>query len=129
MRIILNSSSMIPIWEQLAEQIKKLIVSGKLSEGESLPSVRGLANELRISALTVKKSYDYLEKEGYVKTVHGKGTYVLKLSPSQSREVKLRQFENDLELLISKASLAGIEKQEIRAMLDLLLEETNYDKN
>ena len=76
MRIILNNSSMVPIYEQLMDQIKNEIISGSLAENEILPSVRSLSAELRISALTVKKAYDKLEEEGFVVTVHGKGTYV-----------------------------------------------------
>ena len=72
MHIILNNSSMIPIYEQLMEQIKNEIISGVLKEGEALPSVRTLSGELKISALTVKKAYDKLEEENFVNTVHGK---------------------------------------------------------
>ena len=67
---------MVPIYEQLMEQIKSEIINTALKEGEALPSVRSLAGELRISALTVKKAYDKLEEEGFVTTIHGKGTYV-----------------------------------------------------
>ena len=76
MHIILNHSSMVPIYEQLMEQIKSQIIQSTLTEGEGLPSVRKLAGELRISALTVKKAYDKLEEEGFVTTIHGKGTFV-----------------------------------------------------
>ena len=76
MHIILNHSSMVPIYEQLMEQIKTGIIESALAEGEALPSVRKLAGELRISALTVKKAYDKLEEAGFVTTVHGKGTFV-----------------------------------------------------
>ena len=76
MQIILNNASMIPIYEQLVEQVKNLILSGELPENEALPSVRTLAAALKISALTVKKAYDKLEEDGFVVTVHGKGTYV-----------------------------------------------------
>ena len=75
MHIILNHSSMVPIYEQLVEQIKTEILQSKLMEGEGLPSVRKLSAELRISSLTVKKAYDRLEEEGLVTTVHGKGTF------------------------------------------------------
>ena len=74
MQIILNNASMIPIYEQLAEQVKSQILSGVLPENEALPSVRTLSASLKISALTVKKAYDKLEEDGFVVTVHGKGT-------------------------------------------------------
>lgn len=77
MRIIINHSSMIPIYEQIVDQIKKQIKDHILQENDPLPSVRLLSKELRISALTVKKAYDTLEEEGLTKTIHGKGTFVL----------------------------------------------------
>ena len=75
MKIIINNSSMTPIYEQVVEQIKAMILSEELEEGDILPSVRSLSKELKISALTVKKAYDNLEAEGFAVTVHGKGTY------------------------------------------------------
>ena len=76
MKIIINNTSMVPIYEQIMEQIKAQIISGELKENDILPSVRTMAKELKISALTVKKAYDNLEAEGMTVTVHGKGTYV-----------------------------------------------------
>ena len=76
MKIIINHSLMTPIYEQVVDQIKTMIRKGKLKENDQLPSVRTLSKELKISALTVKKAYDNLEEEGFVVTVHGKGTYV-----------------------------------------------------
>ena len=73
MKIIINNSSMQPIYEQLIEQIKTMIIHGELKENDNLPSVRSLSKELKISALTVKKAYDNLESEGFVSTIHGKG--------------------------------------------------------
>ena len=75
MKIIINHSSMVPIYEQIVDQIKTLIRNGELKENDNLPSVRSLSKELKISALTVKKAYDNLEAEGFTVTVHGKGTY------------------------------------------------------
>ena len=76
MKIIINNSSMQPIYEQLIDQIKNMIINGVLKENDVLPSVRVLSRELKISALTVKKAYDNLEMEGFTATIHGKGTYV-----------------------------------------------------
>ena len=73
MKIIINSSSMVPIYEQIVDQVKAQIISGELKEDDNLPSVRTLSKELRISALTVKKAYDSLEQEGFTVTIHGKG--------------------------------------------------------
>ena len=77
MKIIINNSSQQPIYEQIVEQIKSLIIARELREHTMLPSVRGLSKELRISALTVKKAYDRLEEEGFVTTVHGKGSFAV----------------------------------------------------
>ncbi len=76
MKIIINTSLMVPIYEQIVDQIKTLIRNGELKENDILPSVRTLSKDLKISALTVKKAYDSLESEGFTVTVHGKGTYV-----------------------------------------------------
>ena len=76
MHIIINNSSMVPIYEQIVNAVKTMILSGELKQGDPLGSIRTLAAELKISALTVKKAYDQLENEGYTVTVHGKGSYV-----------------------------------------------------
>lgn len=76
MKLIVNGSSMVPIYEQIVDQIKAMIVSGELKPDDILPSVRSLSRDLKISALTVKKAYDTLEAEGFTVSVHGKGTYV-----------------------------------------------------
>lgn len=75
MNLIINNSSMVPIYEQIVDQMKTFIRNGELRENDILPSVRSLSKELKISALTVKKAYDNLEEEGFTVTVHGKGTY------------------------------------------------------
>lgn len=123
MHIILNHSSMVPIYEQLMEQIKSDIIQSVLSEGEALPSVRTLAGELRISALTVKKAYDKLEEEGFVTTVHGKGTYVSASDKQLAAEARRRAVEEDFDNAIDRALSIGIEKEEITELVQLLLEE------
>ena len=95
MHIILNNSSMIPIYEQLMDQVKKEIIAGNLKENEPLPSVRTLSGELKISALTVKKAYDKLEEEGFVITVHGKGTFVSATDLQLSKEARRKSVEDD----------------------------------
>ena len=123
MHIILNHSSMVPIYEQLMEQIKSDIIQSVLSEGEALPSVRTLAGELRISALTVKKAYDKLEEEGFVTTVHGKGTYVSASDKQLAAEARRRAVEEDFDKAIDRALSIGMEKDEITELVQLLLEE------
>ena len=123
MQIILNNASMVPIYEQLVGQIKNQILSGELPENEPLPSVRALSTTLKISALTVKKAYDKLEEDGFVVTVHGKGTYVAPTNRSLAVEARRRAVEEDFTQALDKARAVGMTGQEIRELLELLLEE------
>ena len=123
MHIILNHSSMVPIYEQLMEQIKSEIIQSVLKEGEALPSVRTLAGELRISALTVKKAYDKLEEEGFVTTVHGKGTYVTASDKQLASEARRIAVEEDFDKAIDRAVTIGMEKEEILEVVKLILDE------
>ena len=123
MHIILNHSSMVPIYEQLMEQIKSDIIQSELKEGEALPSVRTLAGELRISALTVKKAYDKLEEEGFVTTVHGKGTYVSASDKQLALEARQKAIEEDFDKVIDRALSMGMKKEEISEVVKLILDE------
>ena len=123
MQIILNNASMVPIYEQLVGQIKNQILSGELPENEPLPSVRALSTTLKISALTVKKAYDKLEEDGFVVTVHGKGTYVAPTNRSLAVEARRRAVEEDFTQALDKARAVGMTTDEIRQLLELLLEE------
>lgn len=123
MHIILNNNSMIPIYEQLVDFIKKEIISGELEENQPLPSVRGLSGELKISALTVKKAYDKLEEEGFVTTVHGKGTFVEATDKQLAVEARRKAVEDDFASAVEKARNVGMENDEIREMIEILLEE------
>ena len=123
MHIIINNSSMIPIYEQLMEQIKNEIISGGLKEGEALPSVRTLSGELKISALTVKKAYDKLEEEGFVTTVHGKGTYVSASDKQLALEARQKAIEDDFDKVIDRALSMGMKKEEISEVVKLILDE------
>jgi len=123
MHIILNNASMVPIYEQLMDQVKNEIISGSLKENDTLPSVRTLSAELRISALTVKKAYDRLEEEGYVVTVHGKGTYVAATDRQLAAEARRKSVEDDFEAAIQKASAVGFTKDDILEIVEILLEE------
>lgn len=123
MKIIINHSSMVPIYEQLIDQIKTMILNEELKENDALPSVRALAKELKISALTVKKAYDNLEEDGFTVTVHGKGTYVAQANKEAQREAQQREVEEDLEAAVSKARRYGMEDGEIRELFALIMEE------
>lgn len=122
MKIIINNSLMIPIYEQIMEQIKMMIRKGELKENDNLPSVRSLAKELKISALTVKKAYDNLEEEGFTATIHGKGTYVMAVNTELMLEEQKKEVEADLEMAIQKGRRYGIRDEDIRSLFELILE-------
>ena len=123
MNIIINNASMQPIYEQIVSQIKAAIMKGSLKEEEMLPSVRALAKELRVSALTVKKAYDELEAEGVVITVHGKGSFVAHSNQMLLLEQKKKEVEADLENAIRKGRSCGMTDVELSQLFELVLEE------
>ena len=123
MHLMINTSLMVPIYEQIVDQVKALIRRGELKENDVLPSVRSLSRELKISALTVKKAYDALEAEGYTATVHGKGTYVTVVNPSLLLEEQRKELEADLELAVQKGRRYGISKEEMRSLFEFILED------
>ncbi len=123
MNIIINNSSMKPIYEQLVEQIKSEIMMGRMEEESMLPSVRTLAKDLRISALTVKKAYDTLEMEGFIVTVHGKGSFVSGVNRNLLVEEQRKEVEHDLEAAIRKGKSCGMTGDEIRQIFDLIMED------
>lgn len=122
MKIIINTSLMVPIYEQIVDQIKMLIRNGELKENDNLPSVRTLSKELKISALTVKKAYDNLESEGFTVTVHGKGTYVAATNTELLLEEQKKELEADLEQAIQKGKRCGISDEDIKSLFELILE-------
>lgn len=123
MKLIINTSLMVPIYEQIVDQIKTLIRNGELKENDNLPSVRALSKELKISALTVKKAYDNLESEGFTITVHGKGTYVAATNTELLLEEQKKELEKDLEQAIQKGRRCGISDEDIRSLFELILED------
>lgn len=123
MNIIINNSSMQPIYEQIVGQVKSQIMSGVLKQDAALPSVRTLAKELRISALTVKKAYDALEQEGFVVTVHGKGSFVAGVNPQLAAEEGQKEVENALESAIRLGKSCGMSAGEIKELFSLIIEE------
>ena len=123
MRIIITHSSMIPIYEQIVDQIKKQINDHTWQENDPLPSGRSLSKELKISALTVKKAYDFLETEGLTKTIHGKGTFVLAVNQETLLEEARKEIESYLEKALQKGKQAGVSYEEIKEILTVLMEE------
>ncbi len=124
MKIIITHSSMVPIYEQIIDQVKALIRSGELCENEILPSVRSLSRDLKISALTVKKAYDRLEEDGLTVTVHGKGTFIAAANKERLLEEQKREVEADFELAIQKGRKCGLTDEEMRQLFELVLEES-----
>ena len=123
MEIVISNSSDKPIYEQIASQIREQVLAGTLVEGEQLPSIRSLATQLRISAITTKRAYQDLEAQGFIHTVPGKGCFVAGDNLELLREERLRQVEISLARAVSDARTAGVSADELREMLDLLLEE------
>jgi len=123
MNIIINNTSMQPIYEQIVGQIKEQIMNGMLKKDAALPSVRSLSKDLRISALTVKKAYDALEQEGFVVTVHGKGSFVAGINPQLAIEEGRKETEKALEEAIRLGRSRGMTVQEIQELFQLVIEE------
>lgn len=123
MEIIVSNSSDKPIYEQIASQVRAAIMGGELVGGDQLPSIRALATQLRISAITTKRAYQDLEAQGYIHTVPGKGCFVAGDNLELLREERLRQVEASLARAVSDARAAGISADELREMLELQLEE------
>lgn len=123
MNIIISNSSMEPIYEQIIRQIKGQIMEQKLLEGTMLPSVRALSKDLKISALTVKKAYDQLEEQGFVVTVHGKGSFVASNNQNFMQEEQRKEVEEKMEQTILHAKRCGMEKEEVRDLFEMILEE------
>ncbi len=120
MEIIISNSSDKPIYEQITSQIKNMIITEELKHGEALPSMRFLAKELRISVITTKRAYEELERDGFIETVPGKGSYVAAKNTDFIREEQLRVAEMTLQKAAEAAKMAGITLQELIEILKLL---------
>ena len=123
MNIVISNYSDKPIYDQIAEQIKNLIINGELAEAELLPSIRNLAKELQISVITTKRAYEELEKEGYIVSVPGKGSFVGAQNKELLREARIRIVEDKLAEAVSAAKTIDISLEEMQEMLKLLYEE------
>ena len=119
MRILQNSG--VPIYQQIAEQMKTDILAGKMKQGEYLPSIRSLAKELKISVITTMKAYELLEAEGLVTAAQGKGFYVNAQDSEMLREQHLRKVEDALQEAIAAAKIVGMTEEELQDMLQALL--------
>ncbi len=120
MDIFISNASGVPIYEQIVSQVKNLILNGALQEGEALPSMRLLAKELRISVITTKRAYEELEREGYIVSVVGKGSFVAPKNTELVREEKQRQVEEYLSQAAETAKTYGISLEELVEVLTML---------
>ena len=123
MRIVISNAADAPIYEKIKRQLKSQIIDGSLDEGVPLPSIRKLASELQVSVITTKRAYDDLEREGFLNSVAGKGTFVAVHHPEFLREKKLRAIEERMAEIVRDAVLFGIDASELYAMIDLLWKE------
>ena len=123
MELFIDNKSGAPIYDQIYSQIKDQIIQGALQPDEAMPSIRGLARDLRISVITTKRAYAELEEAGFIDTVQGKGSFVAGGNLELLREERLRQVEGHLARAVAEAENAGIEAADLHAMLDVLLEE------
>ena len=123
MQILIDNKSGAPIYDQIYSQIKAQIISGELTPHSLLPSIRGLAKDLRISFVTTKRAYDELEREGFLYTVQGKGCYVAPKNVELLREENLKKIEEHIETIVQLATTCGLTKAELLAMVSFSLEE------
>lgn len=125
MRIHLSNASDKPIYEQITVQLKEAILANKLHAGDALPSIRALAKDLKISVMTTKRAYADLERDGFIETVAGKGSFVTERNQDFLREELLRQVEEHLQKAVRTAKTAGLVKEELVDLLSLIVEEDN----
>ena len=123
MDIIIRNSGGVPIYDQITRQMKGLILRGELKEGEALPSMRLLAKELRISVITTKRAYEELEREGYITSVPGKGSFAAEINRELLREEQYKRLEEHLNEAVDAARTAGISLGEMKELLETLYEE------
>ncbi len=122
MNILISNSSGQPIYEQIVTQIKGLIISGELKEGDALPSMRILAKELRISVITTKRAYEELEREGFITSITGKGSFVSIKNANLIKEENLRKIEANMAQIVDIANQNGIQLEELIEMLTIIYE-------
>lgn len=123
LNIIISNSSQKPIYEQITTQIKSQIINGDLEEGAALPSMRSLAKELRISVITTKRAYEDLERDGFIETVAGKGSFVAQRNVEFIREEQIKTVETHLESAVDAAKLAALSLDEMQELLAIIYQE------
>lgn len=127
MKIIISNSSSIPIYEQIKNQILNQIISDELKEGDSIPSIRSLANNIKISVMTIKKAYDELENEGYIYSVQGKGTFVAHKNAELAKERANKDIEEHISKIIDVSNKFNITKKEILDLFEFIYGSDNNE--
>ena len=123
MTVLIDNKCSLPIYDQIYSQIKAQIISGELQEHESLPSIRSLAKDLRISVITTKRAYDELEKEGFIYTIAAKGCFVAPKNVELLREETLKNIENHIDQIVRLSQSVGLSEQEILDMVKFAMED------
>lgn len=123
MKMIISNSSSVPIYEQIKQSIIKQILDEELQEEEMLPSIRVLAQDIKISAMTIKKAYDELEKEGYLKSIQGKGTFVAPKNTELAKEQAQKNIEKYIEKIVDISNRFDIDEADVIAMFKIIYEE------
>jgi GntR family transcriptional regulator len=120
MKIIISNLSKDPIYKQITRQIKDNIIKGTITPGEMLPSIRSLARELKISVITTKRAYEELERDGFIETVPGKGSYVSSFNREFLKEKKIKSIEDTISKAVDESKLIGLTKEQLKEMIDVL---------
>lgn len=123
MNINISNTSGTPIYEQITSQLKSMILSGTLKEGDALPSMRLLAKELRISVITTKRAYEELERDGFIKSFTGKGSFVAGINHDFIREEHMKRIEEHIDAIKVEAALCGLSKKELLELFNVMYEE------
>ncbi len=123
MRILISNLSQQPIYEQIVQQIRTMILQGELQEGAPLPSIRNLAKDLQISVITTKRAYEELEREGLIVTIASKGSFVAAQNKELLKERKLRIIEEKLIEVVKESRFLGLKEEEVQTMLEILFRE------
>lgn len=126
MNILISNTGNQPIYEQIYTQLRDCIVSGELSAGEALPSIRALAKDLRISVITTKRAYDELERDGFIYTLAGKGCYVAEKNIEMIREGRLRDIEDHMRQIVQLSRACNLTNGELIEMFRVILEEDPF---
>lgn len=123
MDIIIATNSKVPLFQQIKDQLQQHIFSGRIQAGDPLPSMRALAKDLKVSVITTKRAYEELEREGYVVSTVGKGTFVAGQEPHVLKEWQMRELENELEKVVQSGKQIGLTKNDLIELIDVYYEE------